>query len=247
MRSLNGTCLVRNKTTENETTDVVETTFLPWTSIVTTPATTSTTRYIRHLAIHISPTSIQLPELKSNITAIVVPDPELGEEYSYTWVVVNYPQDQQPGTIEGNNEKTLKLSQLSPGNYTFHITVKSPNSLGEAIENLTVLARKLSLLSILSCFVYRLLTYVYVALRVNEPPVAVIVPSSQTVHLPNNVAILDGRTSTDDTKIVSYKWNLEKGPISYQFEPKSQITLELNGNVISNKLFQQKFRFLIFV
>ena len=69
----------------------------------------------------------------------------------------------------------------------------------------------------------------YAALRVNEPPVAVIVPSSQTVHLPNNVAILDGRTSTDDTKIVSYKWNLEKGPISYQFEPKSQITLELNG------------------
>lgn len=81
--------------------------------------------------------------------------------------------------------------------------------------------------SILSFFVYRLL--IYVALRVNEPPVAVIVPSSQTVHLPNNVAILDGRTSTDDTKIVSYKWNLEKGPISYQFEPKSQITLELNG------------------
>ncbi|XP_046464140.1 dyslexia-associated protein KIAA0319-like protein [Daphnia pulex] len=215
MRSLNGTCLVRNKTTENETTDVVETTFLPWTSIVTTPATTSTTRYIRHLAIHISPTSIQLPELKSNITAIVVPDPELGEEYSYTWVVVNYPQDQQPGTIEGNNEKTLKLSQLSPGNYTFHITVKSPNSLGEAIENLTVLA----------------------PLRVNEPPVAVIVPSSQTVHLPNNVAILDGRTSTDDTKIVSYKWNLEKGPISYQFEPKSQITLELNDLVPGNYTF----------
>jgi len=143
MRSLNGTCLVKI-TTETETTDIVETTVLPWTSTVTTPATTSTTRYIRHLAIHISPTSIQLPELKSNITAIVVPDPELGEEYSYAWVVVSYPQDQQPGTIEGNNEKTLKLSQLSPGNYTFHITVKSPNSLGEAIENLTVLARKLS-------------------------------------------------------------------------------------------------------
>ena len=78
--------------------------------------------------------------------------------------------------------------------------------------------------------------FVYVALRVNEPPVAVIVPSSQTVHLPNNVAILDGRTSTDDTKIVSYKWNLEKGPISYQFEPKSQITLELNGVTPTTKI-----------
>jgi hypothetical protein len=89
--------------------------------------------------------------VKSNITAIVVPDPESGEEYSYTWAVVSYPQDQQPGTIEGSNEKTLKLSQLSPGNYTFHITVESQNSFGEALENLTVLARKLfeSILSFL--------------------------------------------------------------------------------------------------
>ena len=81
-------------------------------------------RYIRHLAISISPTSIQLPELISNVTAIVVPDPEPGEEYSYKWSVISYPQDQQLGTVEGNNEKTLKLSLLSPGNYTFQITVK---------------------------------------------------------------------------------------------------------------------------
>lgn len=67
------------------------------------------------------------------------------------------------------------------------------------------------------------------AIRVNQPPVAIILQSSKTVHLPINSAILDGRTSTDDTKIASYKWELDKGPINYQFEPKSQMTLELKG------------------
>nr|CAH0104636.1 unnamed protein product [Daphnia galeata] len=116
-RSLNGTCLVNNKTTETETaTDVVETTILPWTSTVKTPGTTSTVQYIRHLAIHISPTYIRptIPEVKSNITAIVAPNPE-------------------SGTIEGSNEKILKLSQLPPGNYTFRITVKSQKILLEKL------------------------------------------------------------------------------------------------------------------
>lgn len=78
----------------------------------------------------------------SNITAIVVPDPEPNEEYSYKWSVVGYPQDQQLGTVEGNNVKTLKLSHLSPGEYSFQITVSSSSSYGEALANLTVLARK---------------------------------------------------------------------------------------------------------
>lgn len=82
--------------------------------------------------------------------------------------------------------------------------------------------------------------FIDAALRVNKPPVAVIVPSSQTVHLPNNLAIFDGGTSSDDTKIVSYKWNLEKGPINYQFEPKSQTTLELMGMRISNQSISGK-------
>ena len=67
---------------------------------------------------------------------------------------------------------------------------------------------------------------------------AAIEQSSKTVHLPISSAILDGRASTDDEKIVSYKWELEKGPINYQFEPKYQMTLELKGNTVLNfKLF----------
>lgn len=143
IRNLNGSCFFNERPHAAETTNEAETTLPSWISTSTTPGTTSTMRYIRHLAIHISPTSIQLPEPKSNITAIVIPDPELGEEYSYTWIVDSYPKDQPPGNIEGLNEKTLKLSQLSPGNYTFNVTVSSPNSFGVALANLTVLARKL--------------------------------------------------------------------------------------------------------
>ena len=137
IRNSNKTCILREEH-GFPSTDSVETTLVPVTSV---PLTT-TTKYVRRLAIHISPTSIQLPETISNITAIVVPEPDVGEEYSYTWTVVAFPQDQQPGTVEGNKEKTLKLSQLSPGNYTLRVAVISPNSFGETVENLTVIARK---------------------------------------------------------------------------------------------------------
>lgn len=130
-----GACLISSTTT-----------LLPPTLPLTTSQAeiVTTTKYIRHLAISISPTSIQLPEIKSNITAIVVPDADSGEKYIYNWEVVSYPQDHgvDDAIIEGNNEKTLKLSQLSPGNYTFRITVKSDSSFGEIVANLSVLARE---------------------------------------------------------------------------------------------------------
>jgi len=217
-----GTCLISSPTT-----------LLPPTLPLTTSQAeiVTTTRYIRHLAISISPTSIQLPEIKSNITAIVVPDADPGEKYIYNWEVVSYPQDHgvDDASIEGNNEKTLKLSQLSPGNYTFRITVKSDSSFGEILANLSVLAREYNL--IVFTFYRILLTlYFHSAVHVNQHPVAIIRPTSQTVHLPNSVAILDGLSSSDDKKIVTYKWELERGPISFHFEPKLLDTLELKGN-----------------
>ena len=138
VRNSNGTCIPAHLTELDETTTTV---------FITTTTTTQapTTRYMRHLVISISPTTVQLPENNTNIRAIVVPSAEVGEEYLFKWDVVSYPKDQQPGTIEGNNEETLKLSQLSPGNYTFRITVSSQNSKGENIVNLTVLPRKCQL------------------------------------------------------------------------------------------------------
>ena len=119
-------------------------TCLPLETTTHPPATTrppTTTPYIKHLAISISPTVIQLPESQSSITAIVVPDPDEGETYAYKWVVVSYPDGPQ-GVVEDSNEKVVKLSSLSPGNYTVHITVNSTLSFGETYANFTVLPRK---------------------------------------------------------------------------------------------------------
>lgn len=78
--------------------------------------------------------------------------------------------------------------------------------------------------------VYKLTSYLsFSAARINQHPVAIVRPVSQTVHLPNSVAILDGLSSTDDVKVVGYKWELERGPISFHFEPQTPDTLELKG------------------
>ena len=102
---------------------------------------TTTPIYIKHLAISISPTVIQLPEKQSQITAIVVPDPEEGEKYAYKWSIPSFPEG-STGDVEDSNEKVLKLSNLQPGNYSLHIQVNSALSFGETLVNLTVLPRK---------------------------------------------------------------------------------------------------------
>ena len=58
---------------------------------------------------------------------------------------------------------------------------------------------------------------------------AVIRPSSQTIRLPNDVALLDGSSSSDDTGLASYNWQLESGPLSYQLQPVDSQTLQLKG------------------
>ena len=133
-----------SKTTDGTCQKSESTSQLPPTPTTNIP--TTTTPYIKHLAISISPTSVQLPELMTNITAIVVPDAAEGEVYHYKWTVIRFPEG-QPGTIEVNNEKTLKLSQLSAGDYVFKITVNSTLSFGEALANFTVLPRECCFLS----------------------------------------------------------------------------------------------------
>lgn len=51
--------------------------------------------------------------------------------------------------------------------------------------------------------------------RNNALPQVIINPKEQTIKLPNKKAILDGSASTDDDKIVSWKWELVQGPIGY--------------------------------
>ena len=73
------------------------------------------------------------------------------------------------------------------------------------------------------------------AKRVNAAPVAVIIPASQTVQLPNDRAILDGSKSVDDLENFSFTWELEKGPIGYQFESVNTATLVMKGRLLNNQ------------
>lgn len=70
------------------------------------------------------------------------------------------------------------------------------------------------------------------AKHINTPPVAVISPSSQTVKLPNSGAVLDGSSSSDDDKIVSWHWELQQGPLGYQPHLQDTSTLQLDNLVV---------------
>lgn len=71
--------------------------------------------------------------------------------------------------------------------------------------------------------------FLFKAQRINTPPKAVILPSSLVVKLPNTVAVLDGSSSRDDTGIVHWRWELQKGQLGYRPHlPPDTPTLQLN-------------------
>jgi hypothetical protein len=138
--------------------------------------------------------------------------------YSYKWTLISNPED-DTATQEGQTMETLHLMGLKPGVYTFQVTVSSLESNGSANATINVFAEK----------------------RLNQAPVAVISPANQTVHLPTNSAVLDASLSTDDDKIISYKWELQKGPISYTLGPAKSLnstTLQVENLISGNYTFK---------
>ncbi|XP_041361806.1 dyslexia-associated protein KIAA0319-like protein [Gigantopelta aegis] len=134
---------------------------------------------------------IQLPNNTITLSAFVVPEQVEGESpYQYEWILVHSPDISEKGTMDGRNTKTLKLSKLIEGLYTFKVTVSGDSKYGEGFVNITVKAPA----------------------RKNKKPVAITKPKSQVIHLPNS-AIIDGSDSTDDDKIVKYHWEEESGPL----------------------------------
>jgi len=71
--------------------------------------------------------------------------------------------------------------------------------------------------------------------------VAIISPPEQNVQLPTASVVLDASSSTDDDKIVSYKWELQKGPIEFLFSPKKNVnstTLQIENLIPGNYTFK---------
>ncbi|KAG1671737.1 Dyslexia-associated protein KIAA0319-like protein [Nymphon striatum] len=152
---------------------------------------------------------LQLPENKISLSAFAVPDPPEGEEYKYEWNLISHPAGDDTGREEDRHTKTLQLSNLKEGLYTFKVEVTGKGAYGETYVNVTVKPPK----------------------RVNTPPVAVISPKNVTIKLPNTDAVLDGSQSTDDEKIVKYDWEEVVSPIGYEAKLTDSATLQLKDLV----------------
>uniref|UniRef100_A0A8C8RL93 KIAA0319 n=1 Tax=Pelusios castaneus TaxID=367368 RepID=A0A8C8RL93_9SAUR len=158
---------------------------------------------------------VTLPKSEVELNAFVVPAPPTETAYSYDWSLISHPADYE-GEMEQKHTRTLKLSQLSVGLYTFKVTVSGENALGEGFVNVTVKP----------------------AVRINQPPVAVASPSAQEVSLPTASTFIDGSQSRDDTKIVSYHWEEIKGPLREQKASADTPVLHLSNLVPGNYTFR---------
>uniref|UniRef100_A0A0A1WK70 Dyslexia-associated protein KIAA0319-like protein n=1 Tax=Zeugodacus cucurbitae TaxID=28588 RepID=A0A0A1WK70_ZEUCU len=150
----------------------------------------------KKLVVSVVSKEVRLPEKEVTLAAFTVPDEETsGGKYKYLWTLITQPKGPMNGTISDQSQSKVRLSNLSEGLYIFKVSVTGDNgTYGEAMANVTVLPEK----------------------RINRVPQVVIKPKEQTIRLPITNAILDGSTSIDDDKIISWHWEVVQGPIGYQ-------------------------------
>ena len=85
---------------------------------------------------------VRLPENEVTLSAFTVPSEEqVTGHYNYAWTLLSQPEA-HTGTMTDQNQRTVKLSNLSEGLYKFKVTVNGLNSYGEAYANVTVSPRK---------------------------------------------------------------------------------------------------------
>ncbi|XP_037985313.1 dyslexia-associated protein KIAA0319 homolog [Motacilla alba alba] len=158
---------------------------------------------------------VVLPKNEVELNAFAVPPPSTETAYTYEWSLISHPADYS-GEMERRHSQTLKLSHLSVGLYAFKVTVSGENAFGEGFVNVTVKP----------------------AVRINQPPVAVVSPKVQEVSLPTTSTFIDGSQSIDDVKIVSYHWEEIKGPLREQKASADTPVLHLSNLVPGNYTFR---------
>ncbi|XP_071803921.1 dyslexia-associated protein KIAA0319-like protein isoform X3 [Asterias amurensis] len=182
------------------------------TEAVTTPKPLTTIPTVTKLTVSAGEDkTLQLPD-EDHVTLFpfVVPDTQpSGKDYRYEWQVIEDPDGGTKGEMNGEHSKQLQLAGLSAGVFRFKVEVQGDSSYGSATVNVTVLPPP----------------------RLNQPPKAVINPTSQDVFLPNPGTFLDGADSTDDDKIMSYHWEEVEGPVREQKITGDTQTLKLTDLV----------------
>ncbi|CAB0044987.1 unnamed protein product [Trichogramma brassicae] len=167
---------------------------------------------------------IRLPQNAVSLMVLTAPVQErVMGPYKFAWTLLNQPAEaRDTASLRDQDQREVTLSNVSEGVYELKVTVKGVRgSEGEAYVNVTVLPEP--------------------SKRENRPPVAVVIPSSQIVKLPNNGAVLDGSSSRDDFHIVSYHWELERAPKGYEQDKDLLVdapTLQLDNLVAGNYTFR---------
>jgi len=167
------------------------------------------------IAVSVASKSVQLPQNSASLSVFTAPEPTPSNPYKYEWKLISMSQNDQTAVEQNSKTQTLSLSNLVEGVYQFKVKVTSSNppGFGQAYANVTVEAVK----------------------RINTPPIAIVVPPTQTVNLPTNKAIVDGSGSTDDSgSIKTYYWEILSGPVGYQPELEQLPTLTLSNLTSGN-------------
>ncbi|KAK3699559.1 hypothetical protein QZH41_003933 [Actinostola sp. cb2023] len=137
---------------------------------------------------------LTLPTNSIELYASAYPKETVANPYTYTWQQISAPQDSH-GYMEGKDTRRVILSKLSHvGVYQFKVTVKGTANGAFGFASVNVTVRPVP--------------------RVNKPPRADISPKEQFITLPTNGVVLDGSKSSDDDKIIQYKWEEVKGPLN---------------------------------
>jgi len=173
-------------------------------------------------------------------------DWNVDEPYTYEWTLISHPtQNGDTAAMEGQTTEKLHLSDLIQGTYVFQVTVSNSHALGTANSTINVFSGERKEFNFLLTVHVMLLALLFVAIIVKNnlspntfgfgslekrsaPPIAVISPGNQTVQLPTQSVVLDARDSKDDDKIVSYKWEVQKGPVEFKLDPAKS----LNSSVL---------------
>lgn len=175
------------------------------------------------IVVSVASKEVRLPEKSTTLAAYTIPDEKAsGDKYKYTWTLISQPNEvASNGTISDQTKDKILLTNLSEGFYRFKVCVSGRNhSYGEAEANVTVKSKQ----------------------TINKPPDVIITPKTQILKLPNSEAILDGSSSTDDSEIVSWHWDLVEGPLGYEPSLPETSTLQLlqltNLNMPGNYTFK---------
>eukprot|EP00116_Pleurobrachia_bachei_P003355 sb/3463617/ len=137
--------------------------------------------------------TVQMPAESATLNVVVTPShPKTPNYYSYQWEQKSSPENAKSG-LDGLTNPQVTIKKLASGEYIFNVEVVGKhNEFSSKVVKLVVKPEA----------------------KKNEPPVAVIKPGGDMKYKLPATFSLNGISSKDDKKIVSYKWTVDSRPVA---------------------------------